>query len=110
MSLSSSMRNEHQTDGDYRPNVTKEDTWARFIPPSLFYFGLTTGQRAQWAGATSCSGGNLRAQSGTRNPQRGSKEQPGGMACSGGTVPSMVSSGWERFVFRSGTECRSPRG
>ena len=35
----------------------------------------------------------MRVHSGIRNPQRGSKAQPGGMACSGGTVPSMVPKG-----------------
>ena len=40
--------------------------------------------------------------SGTRNAQRGSKAQPGGMACSGGTVPSMVSKGSARFGFKIG--------
>ncbi len=36
MSLSSSMRNRHQTDGDYRTSGTEEDTRAAVIPPSLF--------------------------------------------------------------------------
>src|SRR5580692_5411805 len=36
MSLSSSMRNEHQTDGDYRTTGTEEDIGVGSIPPSLF--------------------------------------------------------------------------
>src|ERR1700734_3889863 len=36
MSLSSSMRNRHQTDGDYRTSATEEDTWAGSVLPSLF--------------------------------------------------------------------------
>jgi len=36
MSLSSSMRNRHQTDGDYRTSATDEDTWADSVPPLLF--------------------------------------------------------------------------
>src|ERR1700680_1306338 len=36
MSLSSSMRNEHQTDGDYRTSENGRDTQSEFIPSSLF--------------------------------------------------------------------------
>ncbi len=55
------------------------------------------------------SGGGVREHSGTRNPQRGSNAQPGGMARSGGTVPSMVPRGSPRSVFRLGTAWSSSR-
>src|SRR5271165_4368171 len=48
MSLSSSIRNEHQTDGDYRPSVTKEDTRAGFIPPSLFWVDVRAAVPVPW--------------------------------------------------------------
>ena len=59
--------------------------------------------------ATSISGGKARAHSATRNSQRGSKAHPGGRLSRPGTVPSMVASGRERSVFRSGTACSRPR-
>ena len=60
MSLSSSMRNRHQTDGDYRTSATEEDTWANSVPPSLFcvdyraarpMLGRNLNQRRESAGA-----------------------------------------------------------
>src|SRR5438270_9759087 len=70
---------------------------------------LITGQRAQWDLFTSTSGGMARPHSGMRKGQRGSKAHPEGMACRGGTVPSMVSSGRVRSVARFGTACKRPR-
>src|ERR1700733_5041607 len=68
-----------------------------------------TGQRAQCPAVTSTSGGKARAHSGIRNPHRGSNAHPGGKACSGGTVPSIVCKGCDRSVFKSGTASNNPR-
>jgi hypothetical protein len=73
-------------DSDFRGNLRRVSRFAQ----DYLVAGFSTGHRTQCPAAIWTSGGKAFAHAGTRNSQRGSKAQPAGMACSGGTVPSIV--------------------